>query len=74
MGGDKKKFAFYDKKEKSIHLGDSVTNHTDGKPFSMPMFSTGDELVAVLYSFEVEDRDDELNPLLAFYKFKDGHQ
>lgn len=74
MLGDKKKFAFYDKKEKSIHLGDSVTNHTDGKPFSMPMFSTGDELVAVLYSFEVEDRDDELNPLLAFYKFKDGHQ
>lgn len=71
MLGDQKKFAFYDKNEKSIHLGDSVTNHTDGKPFSMPMFSTGDELISVLYSYEIKDRNEELNPLLAFYRFKE---
>lgn len=70
MLGDQKKFAFYDKNEKSIHLGDSVTNHTDGKPFSMPMYSTGDELISVLYAYEIKDRNDELNPFLAFYKFK----
>lgn len=71
MLGDQKKFAFYDKHAKHIHLADKVINNIDGKPFSMPHFSTGDELISVLYSFEVEGRNDELNPLLAFYRFKD---